>query len=65
MINDTISAISTAKGKGGVAVIRISGQEALEIIGRIFVLPSGKRLENPEPRKCYYGKILRDRKSVV
>lgn len=64
MINDTIGAISTAKGKGGVAVIRISGQEALEIIERVFVLPSGKTLENPEPRKCYYGKILRDGKEI-
>ena len=64
MINDTIGAISSAKGKGGVAIIRISGQEALDIVGRIFVLPNGKRLENPEGRKCYYGKILRDGKEI-
>lgn len=60
MLSDTISAVSTARGKGGVAVIRISGQGALEIIERIFVLPSGRTLENPEPRKCYYGSIMRD-----
>ncbi len=60
MFCDTIGAISTARGKGGVAVIRISGPSALEIIGRIFALPSGKALEAPEPRKCYYGSIKRD-----
>ena len=31
MLNRTISAISTAKGKGGVTIIRISGDEALSI----------------------------------
>ncbi len=64
MINDTIGAISSAKGKGGVAIIRISGQEALDIVERIFVLPNGKKLENPEGRRCYYGKILRDGKEI-
>ena len=33
---DTIAAISTPMGFGGVGVIRISGDKALEIIGKIF-----------------------------
>ncbi len=56
MLNETIAAVSTARGKGGVAVIRISGDSALEIARRVV----RTRAENIEPRKCYYGEILRD-----
>lgn len=56
MINKTIAAISTAKGKGGVAIIRISGDDALLVAKRMMKL----RSENIEPRKAYYGEILRD-----
>ncbi len=38
--SDTIAAISTAKGTGGIGIIRISGARAFEITGRIF---KGKR----------------------
>lgn len=37
MNRDTICAVSTAPGTGGIAVIRISGKEAIEISNRIFV----------------------------
>ena len=40
---DTIAAISTPMGCGGVGVIRISGDKALEIIGKIF---NGQKIEN-------------------
>ena len=56
MLNNTIAAISTARGKGGVAVIRISGDNALEIARAVV----RTKTENIEPRKCYYGEILRD-----
>lgn len=56
MINKTIAAISTAKGKGGVAIIRISGDDALLIAKKMMKL----RSEVTKPRKAYYGEILRD-----
>lgn len=56
MFNDTIAAISTARGKGGVAMIRISGPDALCVLDRVF-LGKGKV---SEPRKCYYGSLVRD-----
>lgn len=56
MLNETISAISTAYGKGGVAVIRISGDNALEVATRIFKSKS----KEIEPRRAYYGEITRD-----
>lgn len=60
MHNDTVAAISTARGKGGVAMIRISGDSALEVANRMFSLRSGKQIISIEPRRCYYGNILRD-----
>lgn len=49
---DTIAAISTPMGFGGVGVIRISGDKALEIIGKIF---KGQKIEN---HKISHGWIV-------
>ena len=49
---DTIAAISTPLGTGGVGVIRISGERAFEIIEKIFTNPSF------EPRKFNHGWIV-------
>ena len=56
MLNKTVAAISTAHGKGGVAIIRISGDEALSVANKMF----SSRAKEFEPRKSYYGEILRD-----
>lgn len=37
MLFDTIAAISTPKGEGGIAIIRISGDKSFEILDKIFV----------------------------
>ena len=50
---DTIAAISTPKGKGGVAVIRISGERAIEIGERIFSV----KLSSLEANRAVYGHI--------
>jgi tRNA modification GTPase len=42
MFGSTIAAISTPRGKGGVAVIRISGEEAFSICEN-FVFPKSKK----------------------
>ncbi len=54
----TIAAISTPPGKGGVAVIRISGDEALEIAKKIFRPRGNKILDSIIPRMQIYGDIL-------
>ena len=55
---DTIAAISTPYGKGGVAMIRISGADSLAVAQKIFKPISGKQLsELPVARACY-GEIL-------
>ena len=49
---DTIAAIATPIGAGGVGVIRISGEKAFEIIEKIFTSPKF------EPRKFNHGWIV-------
>ena len=52
-MNDCISAISTAKGAAGVAIIRLSGEGSLEIAKKMF---KSKNVDF-EPYKLYVGKI--------
>ncbi len=54
---DTIAAIATAMSSSGIGIVRISGEEAFDVIGRIFCRKNGKRLENPESHRIYYGFI--------
>ncbi len=55
---DTIAAISTPQGKGGVAMLRISGADALGIASRVFCPKSGKPLTEATARTAIYGAIL-------
>lgn len=56
MLNDTICAVSTPHGKGGISVIRISGDKCRDIVSRIFKPINGSKLTF-EPRKAVYGNI--------
>ncbi len=66
MLDDTITAIATPLGEGGLAVIRISGPQALEVADRCFV-PVGKsalRLLAAPSHTIHYGKIMREGRAV-
>ena len=54
---DTIAAISTARGKGGVALLRISGTDAITICEKVFLPKSGKSLSEYAPRTAIFGSI--------
>ena len=54
----TIAAISTPMGTGGVGIIRISGEKALEIADKIFKAFSGKPLVSSEGYRAHYGRIF-------
>lgn len=55
---DTISAIATAVGEGGVGIVRLSGEEALAIAGRIF-LPRNQKIVSEIPsHRVTYGQII-------
>jgi len=53
----TIAAVSTPPGKGGIAVIRISGDGALETAGRVFVPVGSRSVENLPARYAAYGTV--------
>ncbi len=54
MSNKTIYALSTVFGKSGVAVIRISGSDALKVIKEVTAID----VENIKPRYAYYTPVL-------
>ncbi len=61
MINDTIAAIATPLGAGGIGIIRISGDDAKEILGKIFYPAS----EKTNPRMMKYGHVKNDKGEII
>ena len=57
MNQDTIAAIATAPGQGGIGIIRISGEKAPEILLDIF-RPAGKDRGLPESHRLTYGQVF-------
>jgi tRNA modification GTPase len=53
---DTIAAIATPPGRGGIAVVRVSGPESRAIVGSL--VKRGRRTGIPEPRKVYVAELL-------
>ena len=63
-LNDTIAAISTAIGEAGIAVVRMSGDDSINIIDEIFKSASGKKMAEAENRKFLYGHIVDGDKQI-
>ena len=66
-MNETIAAIATSPGEGGIGIIRISGSDALTALGKIFVRGSGKggrgctgaaSAESIRDRRMTFGRIV-------
>lgn len=57
-MNDTIVAISSAIGEGAIGIVRMSGENALPVLKKIFKA-KGRQIDY-ENRKMYYGEIIRD-----
>ena len=55
-MNDTIAALATPLGEGGISVIRISGEKALSIATGVFNSASSNL--PPPPQKVLFGEIL-------
>lgn len=51
-MNETIAAIATAPGEGGIGVVRISGDEAEAVLGRVFRPAKARPAED---RRLVYG----------
>jgi len=57
-MSDTIAAISTGNIMSALGVIRLSGDDAIAVVSRVFVPFSGESMENAQDRILVYGKLL-------
>ena len=60
-MNDTICAIATSQGIGAIAIIRVSGEDAIKIVNKIF---KGKDLTKVPSHTINYGHII-DQNEVI
>lgn len=56
-MEENISAIATAAGKGGVAIVRVSGKDPLALAAKMFRPVGNIKVEDFEPYKMYAGQI--------
>ncbi|MDD3167874.1 MAG: tRNA uridine-5-carboxymethylaminomethyl(34) synthesis GTPase MnmE, partial [Eubacteriales bacterium] len=57
-MEDTIAAIATAYGEGGIGIIRLSGEKAMHILDRIFVTKQNQHEKPIINKRLYYGHII-------
>lgn len=56
-VDDTIAAVSTPFGEGGIGIVRLSGRDSLRIAAKIFSSPKDKSLEDLKSHRIIYGYI--------
>ena len=64
MNQDTICAISTAKGKGAIATIRISGLDAINNTNNIFKAYNQKKISTIKSKQVLVGEIIENHKTI-
>lgn len=64
MSEKTIAAISTAQGEGGIGVIRISGENALEIADKVFKSVNNKKITEMKGYTSAFGKICQNDEEI-
>jgi tRNA modification GTPase len=58
-LEDTIAAIATPAGQGGIGIIRVSGQNAIAVADTILRLQGGRSLAQCESHTVQYGRAVR------
>lgn len=64
LMEDTIVAISTPIGEGGIGIVRLSGKDALKIANSIFVSKDNKKPSEFKTYTVHYGHIIDKRAGV-
>jgi tRNA modification GTPase len=65
-MSDTICAVSTASGLGAIAIVRVSGDQAIETVDSIFQSSRKNfKLNEAKTHTAHYGKILNDKTEVI
>src|SRR3712207_6667762 len=62
---DTVAAVATPPGEGAIAVVRISGPEALACADRIFRRSDNRCLTDPRPSCLYHGHVVDPRSGAI
>ena len=57
-LDDTIAAISTPIGEGGIGIVRMTGPNAVRVLHQLFVPGSEPHPRRLEPRTLHYGHIV-------
>jgi len=57
-LNDTIVAVSTPVGEGGIGIVRLSGKDSLKIADKIFLSKDGKKSSEFKTYTVHYGHII-------
>lgn len=65
IFEDTIAAISTPSGIGGIGIIRVSGKDAITIVDQIYRHPKNKSLKDMPTHTIHYGHIVSDDGEVI
>lgn len=65
LMDETISAIATAPGEGGIGIIRISGEKAISIANKIFRPFAAKSIEEYGYRTAIYGKVQDEQGKII
>ncbi len=58
ILNDTIVALATPSGAGAIAVIRVSGPQAIEIVAPLFISKTNKNLREQATHTLHLGNIV-------
>lgn len=64
-MEDTIAAIATAYGEGGIGIIRLSGEGSKKVLDKIFVPNKSQYTESIVNKRLYYGHIVDPENSQV
>lgn len=64
MKTDTIAAIATAMSNSGIGIVRLSGEEAVSIVDKIFLMKNNKKLADMPTHTIHYG-YIKDGEEVI
>lgn len=62
---DTIAAISTPMGEGAIAIVRLSGDDSIQIADRLFNSINGKKLSEVPTHTIHYGHLVDPKNDLV
>jgi len=64
-LDDTITAISTPTGQGGIGIVRLSGKRALNIADQMFAPKNGSEPSCLKSSRVYYGNVINKNKNEI